>query len=403
MIQPEETPANDGDIERRRAKWVKEKRAEHLDFIKQFSFHSSATFMDYLHSDVKEEEAWLACLYEYMRESQILRETASRRDELMANGLDGFDDAQRAAWKKLNVAQRNEKAALWAVEELREQPQFIMELVSFLECESFPKKDWQELSPAEREGILRLHRSVKTPPLVVPDAWTLKAMGTLDKFKEMGEKAKPVIEDHDPQRGKFARPYKPVPAILQQHESLHHVIFSLDFSEKETHLAKRFAVWLKLPEIQTLLGKHERPKRPAIADAPLDRLKDLAAWRLYRESGNDWNKANNFADKHRKCFSDQAECRRANKDLAKNDPRRYKLGHKRPFRDAKQKIEKQESGTPQIIQANRADLFGSDADPIKAQASAWKHLVELRPTEFAAPPPHMLEILVELEKLASKG
>ena len=397
------TSATDLEIERVRVSWARKQRAGHLDFVKHFSFHTSSTFRDYLHGDVQEGEAWFACLYEYARESKGFREAARRRDELKAKGLDGFDDAQRAAWEKLSDAKRTEKAAVWAVQELQDKPSFLIEMTTFLECESFPKKDWQELSPQERSEIMRFRQTRKVSPLAMPDVWTLKTARILEKFEAMAEKAKPVVEDHDPQRGKFARPYKPVPSLLQQHESLYHAIFTLDFSEAETQLVNRFREWLGLPEIQTLREKHKRPKRPAVADTSRDRLKDLAAWRLYREKENDLEAANDFADKHRKCFSDQAQVRRTNKDLAKNDPRRYKIGDKRPFRDAKQQTEKQASGTLQIIPANQAGLFGEDADAREAQASAWKHLAELMPSEFAPPGRFTLAMLVELEKQESAG
>jgi len=378
------TPATDQEIERARAKWAKKQRAEHGNFVKQFSFHTSTTFMDYLHGDVKDEEAWLACLYEYARESKSLREAANRRDELKEKekGLD------------------TKKAAEWALQDLKQQPRFLIEILTFLECESFPKKDWPELSQQDRNKIIRFHPTKKIPPLFMPDVWTLKAMGILEKFKVMGENAKPVVEDHDPQRGKFAQPYKPVPALLQQHKSFYHAIFTLDFSEGETQLVNRFREWLRLPENQERLAKY-RKTTTGTTGKPLDRLKDLAAWRLYRELGNNWNKANEFADKHRKRFTAQKI-----REWFKTEEERgnYRNGDPMPFRDAKSKKEKWESGQQVIIPANEADLFGEDADAREAQASAWKHLAELMPQEFDPPGPHMFAMFIELEKsLASKG
>ncbi len=46
------------------------------------TFHTSATFMDYLHGDVKEEEAWAACYYECAREFDVLWKAAIERDAL---------------------------------------------------------------------------------------------------------------------------------------------------------------------------------------------------------------------------------------------------------------------------------------------------------------------------------
>jgi len=374
-VQSGFTPATEPEIERERAKWVREQRAEHLNFVRQFSFHTSTTFMDYLHGHVKDEEAWLACLYEYARESKNLREAANRRDALKEKGLD------------------TKKAAEWAVQESQQQPRFLMELMSFLECESFPKKDWQELSQEDRNRIIRLHPTKKILPLHMTDVWTLKATGILEQFKVMAENAKPVVEDDDPQRGKFARPYKPVPPVLHQRGPFYHAIFDLDFSESETLLVSRFREWLRLPENQERLAKYKQAAT-GTTGKPLDRLKDLAAWRLYRECGNHWEEADEFADKHRKRFTMQKKREWCN----------YHPGDPMPFRDAKPKKEKRASGKQAIIPANEADLFGEDADAREAQASAWKHLAELMPQEFGPPSPGTFAMCIELEKaLASKG
>jgi len=326
----------DTTIERERAKWVAKQRKDHLEFVRQFSFHTSRTFMDYLHGDVAEGETWFACLYEYARESKNLREASNRRDELKSKGLD------------------SEKAALSAVEEMAKRPIFLSQVLTFLECESFPKRDWNELSPGERTGITRLNPTKTIPPLHMTDLWTLKAIGVLDKFKAMAEEAKPVIEDVPP--GTKAKPMKLVLPMLQQHESHHHAIFALDFSEAETHLVKRFGEWLKLPDNQQRLKQYAKPRRGTTGKS-LDRLKDLAAWRLYRESGNELNAANDFANSNRK--------------------------QRKPFRDAKPKKENLASGKGKITPANDVDLFCDNAEAGDAQAGAWKFLVEIMPEEFA--------------------
>ena len=49
-------------------------------------FHKSATFMDYLHGDVKDSEAPIACLYEYARESKDMWDAAKLLDDARASG-----------------------------------------------------------------------------------------------------------------------------------------------------------------------------------------------------------------------------------------------------------------------------------------------------------------------------
>lgn len=346
----------DTTIERERAKWVAKQRKDHLKFVRQFSFHTSRTFVDYLHGDVAEEETWFACLYEYARESKNLRDASNRRDELKRKGLGC------------------EKAALCAVEEMWERPIFLSEVLTFLECKSFPTKDWNELTPGERSGIMRLHPTKKVPPLGMTDIYTLKAIGVLDQFKAMAEEATPVVEEVSP--GTKVKPLNLVWPMLQQHESNHQAIFALDFSEAETRLVNRFREWLKLPSNQERLKQYARPKRGTTGKS-LDRLKDLAAWRLYRELGNNWNAANDFANKNRK-------------------PRK-------PFRDAKPKKENWVSGKGKITPANDVDLFCDNAEAGDAQAGAWNFLAELMAEEFAPPGEGMLATFVEIEKLASEG
>ena len=373
MTSPEKFgQATNAKIESERVKWRAKRIAAHLSFVKLLSFHTSSTFMDYLHGDVNGDEAWLACLYEYAREAKSLRNAAERRDKLKKDGLS------------------TGKAVSRAVDELEKQPLFLTEIMTVLECESFPKKDWQELEQKDRSNILRFHSTKKILPLGMTDARTLKAAGILEKFSEMAETSKPVIEDHDPQSGKIARPYKPMPPLLQQHESFFHAIFDFDFSESETQLVIRFKEWLRLPENQERLVKYKWVKTGTTGKA-LDRLKDLAAWRLYREHGHDVNFANKFAAKHRKKFT-RGEILKRFKTKVQRD--KFPSGSNKPFRDAKG-----QGGNA----ANEADLFGEDADARKVQASAWKYMVEIMPKEFAPPGPHLFAILAEVGKRASKG
>jgi hypothetical protein len=274
---------------------------------------------------------------------------------------------------------------------LHGQTRFPFEILNFLICESFPKKDWKELSPAERKAIARFERKT-IQPLPMTDVWTLETFRIFDRFKAMAEEAKPIVEDHDPHQGKFAQPYKPVLPLLQHDDRLpvFYALFNVDYSKSGTQLGKEFLEWLKLPENQERLENYKKP-RIGTTGKPLDRLKDLAAWRLYREHGNDWNKANDFARDHRKKFN-SAEIRQKFKTKAQRD--KFPSGSDKPFRDAKP-----QAGKP----ASEADLFGEDADARKAQASAWKYMIEIMPQQFAPPGPHMLATFVEIGKLESKG
>jgi hypothetical protein len=170
---------------------------------------------------------------------------------------------------------------------------------------------------------------------------------------------------------------KPMPAVvlplLQAYADspIYHALVNVDFSKTENQLVNEFKAWLKLPDNQKRLAEWRKPRTDAPSNA-LARLKDLAAWRLFRELLNDWGPANDFANQHRK--------RRNPKEA-------------RAFRDAKP-----QGDNP----ANEAALFGEESDAFEAQRRAWKYLGKLMPDEFAPISDAMAEAFVKLDKLASQ-
>ena len=84
--------------------------------------------MDYLHGDVKDEEAHAACYYEYARESWQMRRAVEVRKQACENGkLKCEKDFWQNVFYETEV---REWATPWATE--------------LLMCESFPNKDWNE-------------------------------------------------------------------------------------------------------------------------------------------------------------------------------------------------------------------------------------------------------------------
>ena len=319
--------------------------------------------MDYLHGDIDEEEAELACLYEYARESKAIWDAARQRDKWKVEGLDWFTDAERIVWKTMKPADRIEKAALTACESLQlsSQTSFPFQLTSFLICESFPTKDWQGLTSAERKTITRFERK-KVPPLPMTDVFTLKAHRVFDEFNEVAEKARPVIENVRP--GEQAKPMQLVFPILHKWKSVSYALFTLDYSKSETQLVNEFREWLRLSENRTRLEKHKKPTT-GTTGKPFDRLKDLAAWRLYRELGNDWNAANVFANQHRK--------------------------KRQPFHDARQ-------GQSNKVQRAEAALGNEESYFLKAKKRALDYLAEYIPGEFRVSSRFLLDDLAKYVK-----
>lgn len=363
MTPPPEQESSEAELERVRSQYAQRKREEHRQYFKGFLFHTSSTFMDYLHGDVPDGEVEAACAYEYARESRTIWEAALLRDKLVPRLSSCFSFALALRWgerdpyKQAAIAAMRCQGAngrtvyLWAQR--------------FMYLESFPRKDWLELGPEERRDFQ--HMLVR--PLPMSDVLSLEAMGVFDQFKAMAKANEPIIEDVPP--GNIGKPMPYIAPILQCGKSpVYRVLFDLDFSETRTQLLNEFKEWLNQPDKEEYFEKHRSPKSDT--GRPLDRLKDLAAWRLYRELENNWQKANEFANKHRK-------------SLNPKEPR--------AFRDAKV----QGGKAP-----NEADLFSEDAEARKAQATAWKHLVKLMPSEFAPISDSTAELYVQLKKLAKK-
>lgn len=300
----------------------------HLESVRKFAFHKSETFMEYLHGDVPQRQAESACAYEYARESQTIRAAVDKRSELVASWCSSFSFARCFHWSRssayrlaaLQVAESCESFYEWAL--------------PFLELESFPSKDWLALSAEERESLAS---SPTTRPLPMSDVRKLERLHVFDKFKAMA----------------MAQNKEKFPPVLQSGKGFpwYYALFHLNFSKSETELLRQFKEWLRLPENKQRFQTHKR--RKVDTGIPLDRLKDLAAWRLFRELGNDLQAANDFANQHRK--------RRNQKEAL-------------PFRDAKR-----QGGNP----PNAANLFGEESDAYEAQASASAYLAEIMPEEFA--------------------
>jgi hypothetical protein len=296
-------------------------------------FHTSSTFMDYLCGKVDNEEAQLACYYEYARESKLLRKLAEDRDGLLKA-------------RKLSCEQ-----AVWALFERTPQLWPCGYLgIEFLMCRSFPAKDWNELSHAERRAVARFERK-GVPPLPTTDVWSLKASGAFDAFKALGEKARPQFRTVRPEE--TAQAMKTVPPVLHSHGSLYRVLFDLDFRKTKKQLLSEFSAWLDLAENKQLLCKHNVPRVGTTGKAR-DRLKDLATWRLYRELGNNWNAANDFAEQNRK------------PSVA--------------FHDARQ-------GQSKKVPLTQAPLGSEQSYFLKAKSRAQSFLADYIPEEFSLPSP----------------
>lgn len=243
--------------------------------------------IDYLHGDVADGELSAACCYEYARESMVLFEAA----RLHRESSEAADDTLRIS----ELIDRKFRcgpwfcawpwAALWRL------------------CPLFPSKAWVQLDERARAELLIFLPlpSDKVKPLHMNEIWLLDAMGIFDEFKAVAaqtrmqrvsdpsnpqprQKIYPIIEGWPRQKKVVEQPWV-------------HVLFTLDFRETETQLRKNFSAWLRLPQNKARLAKHQR-NPIGTTGADKDRLKDLAAWRLYREFG--YVRALRFVEVNRK-------------------------------------------------------------------------------------------------------
>lgn len=291
--------------------------------------------MDYLHGDVADGEFEAACWYEYARESIVLNEAA----RLLASGMDDREIACKV--------EAQFRCGLWFIQ---------IPWGAISECPSFPAKGWNQLSPNERATILRigLFPSLEIQSLRMNEVWNLQANGIFEEFNAMAER------QWQDKRNSGAKPAKAVypiiegwPKTKQGSSQWVHALFNLDFTKTKKRLLQEFDMWLQLPENAARFAAH---KRDPTGKTGLfrDRLKDLAAWRLYRELGND--KALKFAADNR--LSDKG-----------GRPRRFHDQRKDPTNK---------------LPLHEMPLYSEESAFLKAKAKVEIYLGELIPWEFGA-------------------
>jgi hypothetical protein len=139
-------------------------------------------------------------------------------------------------------------------------------------------------------------------------------------------------------------------------------LFEVDLSASKGDLTKQFKKWLAVPENQKRLKRYAKKKRGRTGRS-LDRLKDLAAWRLCREMPEKvkaWRHANEYADAHRK--TKPVRVRKG------EPPRPTPL----PFHNAKATTQRP---------ASQAPLFSDASEASDAKRNALTYLAELFPRE----------------------
>ena len=268
--------------------------------------------MDYLHGDIEDNEFEAACCYEYAKESPLLREAA----RLWAAQKKVFckETASNSELDGEIVLKIETKSGPYS--SLIEHPWSLI-----VQCPSFRQQTtWNELSQHARAHILLAFRRI--PALRVDELWLLDESGILEELRMMAAKAHenerlpqpktmyPIIEgapmfgDWDTMFANLRASRRlPQAKILKDWPKERilpfrlHVMFTLDFTATKKRLLEQFDKWLQLPENQARFHSYGR-KPIGTTGVFKDRLKDLAAWRLYRALG--CREALAFAEKNRK-------------------------------------------------------------------------------------------------------
>jgi hypothetical protein len=288
--------------------------------------------IDYLHGDVIDGEFRAACQYEYARESKVLCDAAELAERDPARVVEQviLDVEGQKGFGAANWIGRLEWSCIW-------------------QCVSFPAKSWNQLSEAERTELLRvlpLSTSVVRP---LPMEEVIFLTPYLDRLKGIAGKARAERKEA---LAAGRPPQKVYPILELPNTPFVQVLLSLDFSKSKARLLQEIGKWLDCPKNKARFQKHQRKTEVGTEKEAKDRLKDLAAWRLYRELGCD--EALKFAQTNRLCGPG---------------------GVARKFHDWRQ-------GQTKKIRPNEADLYGEESGFLKAKARALSYRANLIPWEF---------------------
>ena len=200
--------------------------------------------------------------------------------------------------------------------------------LEILSCADFPEIPWNSLPAKAREEVLRAY------PDPVGSLMTVvrRLDGILDRLKGLAREAR---TQREPLR------QRALPILHAGRWT--HALFTIDWSRTEAQFVSQFRSFLR--EHKERSQQYRRAGSGGTGGAK-DRLKDLAAWRLYDHCEGDWEAANDFAEEYRL---------------------KTTAGEPRPFHDLR--------GTA------LAPLFGEQSGFLRARRRAQAHFAGLFPWE----------------------
>ena len=211
--------------------------------------------------------------------------------------------------------------------------------LEILSCADFPEKPWNSLSAEDRTGICRAFPlPFGEGQLRSVDSAALERLQTAERLTA-GQRSP--------------------------------IVFDFNWAKSKKQHCHEFAAWLDRPENKERLAKY-RNRHTGKTGGHVDRLKDLAAWRLFEQCEGDWRKANDFASEHRKVF-DQPDAIIVGKGIQRRKIK-FKVGDPRPFHDPRQGQGKQ--------QINAASLYSEESGFFTARGRARAYLGQRMPWEL---------------------
>lgn len=313
--------------------------------------------MDFLHGDAPDDELEAACCYEYARESDILCAIAAlNKTAIKEEEQDRAREMKRRKKIGLPVHEGGGGGAdvvfLAAQERFEFDPPFWFiepQWRYIWDCPLFPEKGWLELDDYERSLICGPFsaKKQKIKPLVTHGVALIDSMGVLHRLQALAKLARQRAKKGDLK--KIAPIIQGWPAKKQTKDAAWaSVLFTLDFTKNKSHLLHQFNAWLQLPDVRTFRAKHEQPTT-GLTGTFKDRLKALAAWRIYRELGG-----------------------KGGLKFAMDNRKHDGAGQPRPFHDYR-------TGQTSKVPSNMAPLYSDEPNFCKAATSAQEYLAGLIP------------------------
>jgi hypothetical protein len=231
-------------------------------WLRKWTVEEPEAILDYLHGDTPRDQCKPCCYYEYARISKLFLRARQEYESANPNDavyrvIDEFPFFWND-WRRLEI----------------------------LICPGYPRLPWRDLSDAQRKNIAK-HFSRTKPPSSIPimtQSCILNKMGIFDRFKEQA-----ASDEREWKKDPWKKhPGRYFPAIVGDN-GVKYAVLLFDCAQGKDAMKKAFSRWLDTDANRELFKKYyKKPIHKQNPDSPdryNERLKYLAAWRLYDQLG----------------------------------------------------------------------------------------------------------------------